>query len=140
MQSESYISLIIPDWKTYLLLIYKKTYCEFYNIIFLMIIFTHLRFIHHPTYIRRPWCFINAQYFHLEVKICHTVPTVLYSFMQEQQLDQQELFHTSSHDGENRNYFWNVLICIQWIRMMNEAQRNNYSHCIISSLIINIFH
>jgi len=70
-----------------------------------MKIYTHLHLIHHPTYVRRPRCFINASYFHLEVKIYHTVPTVLYIFMQEQQLDQQELFHTSSHEDENRKYF-----------------------------------
>jgi len=70
-----------------------------------MILVTHLHFVHHPIYVRRSRWFINAPYFHLDVKICHTVPTVLYSFMQEQQLDQQELFHTSSLEDENRKHF-----------------------------------
>ena len=70
-----------------------------------MILVTRLHFVPHRIYVRRPRWFINAPYFHLEVKICHTVPTVLYIFIQEQQLDQQELFHTSSHKEEKGKYF-----------------------------------
>ena len=98
MWSESYISLKIPDWKHWLLLIYDKAWWEFYIIIILMKNITHLHFVHHTIYVWSPRCFINASYFHLEVKICNIVPTLLYIFMQEQQLDQEELFHTSSHE------------------------------------------
>ena len=49
--------------------------------------------------------FKKASYYRLELKMCHTLPTLLYISMQEQQLDQQELVHNSSHEDENRTYF-----------------------------------
>jgi hypothetical protein len=75
------------------------------NVIFTMIIVTHLQFVHHPSFVWRPWCFINSSNFHFELKMCHTVPTQLYIFMQEQQLGKQEFFHTSPHEDENRTHF-----------------------------------